>query len=135
MRSPEKKFYFCQKIVFCVYLPNYTHFGKNNNILRSPEKKLFFSKKSFFVFICQTIHISAKTTIIWDHLEKKYFSKKIVCCLSTFRQKQRYFEIALKKIIFSQKTVFCLYLAFNDIFRSPRKKLFFPKKSFFAFIL
>ena len=37
----------CQKIVFCVYLDKYTHFGKNKDILRSPEKKIFFAKKSF----------------------------------------------------------------------------------------
>ena len=92
---------------------NYTHFGKKNDILRSPKKNIF-SKKSFFAFICQTIHISAKITIFWDHL---------------------------KKIIFCQKIVFCVYLAKyihfgknNDILRSLEKNYFLPKKAYFAFI-
>ena len=79
------------------------------------ELILFFSKKLFFVAISETINISGKRTLFWDHLEKIDFClKNLFLALSSkpsiFRGKGRYFEIILEKLIFAQKTVFCLYL-------------------------
>ena len=67
---------------FCHYLVNYTHFGKNNDTLRSPLKNNFLAKNRYLPLSCK---------------------------LYTFRQKQRYFEITLKKIFFSPKNC-CLRL-------------------------
>ena len=68
---------FCQKIVFCVYLANYTHFGKNNDILRSPEKKMFFCQKIVVCLYLPNYTHCGKNNVILRSPEKKiFFSKK-----------------------------------------------------------
>ena len=134
-----KKIIFWQKIGFCLYLPNYTHFGKTNDILRSLEKKLIYCPKI-------VVHISAKITIFWDQVKNNIFFQKIVFWFSLpnythFGKNNDILRSPEKKFYFCQKIVLCLYLPKythfgknNDILRSPEKKIFFAKKSFFAFI-
>ena len=60
-----KKNFFCQKMVFCVYLAKYTHFGKNKDILRSHEKKNIFCQKIVFcVYLAKYTHFGKNNDIL-----------------------------------------------------------------------